>query len=249
MSGDNKNGCAIVTGGSRGIGAAIAERLARDGCDVVLTYRSNAEQAETVAASCRSLGVRAFAVQAELSSEDDCLNLVEAARDRLGPIRVLVNNAGLTRDGLVLRMSREQFSSVIDVNLIGPFMLCKAVLTDMVRARRGRIINISSIAGIYGNAGQANYAAAKAGLIGLTRTLAKEVGSRGVTVNAIAPGFIETDMTAALPEELKSGAVKNIPLGRFGQPADVAAAVGFLASPDAAYITGQVLEVAGGLTL
>ena len=171
MSGDNKNGCAIVTGGSRGIGAAIAERLARDGCDVVLTYRSNAEQAETVAASCRSLGVRAFAVQAELSSEDDCLNLVEAARDRLGPIRVLVNNAGLTRDGLVLRMSREQFSSVIDVNLIGPFMPA-AVLTDMVRPAGEDYQHFLDCRHLRQRR-QANYAAAKSGLIG-ERTLAKK---------------------------------------------------------------------------
>lgn len=249
MNRERDLGCAIVTGGSRGIGAAIARRLADDGYDLVIAYRSKADQAEAVVRECQSCGVRALAVPADVSCEQDCLELVKTARDQFGPIRVLVNNAGLTRDGLTMRMSRQQFSDVIETNLTGPFMLCKAVLSDMVRARQGRIINIASVSGIYGNAGQSNYAASKAGLIGLTRSLAKEVGSRSITVNAVAPGFIETDMTAALSSDLKTGASEAIPLGRFGQPEDIAAAVSFLASADAAYITGQVLEVSGGLTL
>lgn len=249
MSGDGRKGCALVTGGSRGIGAAIARRLAADGFDVVISYRSAVEQADAVVAECQAFGIRATAVKADVSSEQECLDLVKAAREQIGPIGVLVNNAGLTRDGLIMRMSLEQFSDVIETNLTGPFILSKAVLSDMVKARQGRIINMASIAGVYGNAGQANYAASKAGLIGLTRSLAKEIGSRSITVNAIAPGFIETDMTANLSADIKAGAVKAIPLGRFGQPEDVAAAVSFLASSDAAYITGQVLEISGGLTL
>ena len=248
MNGTRK-ACALITGGSRGIGAAIARRLAADGLDVVISYRSAADQAAAVVAECEAFGVRALAIKADVSREHDCLELVRAAREQIGPVGVLVNNAGLTRDGLILRMSPQQFSEVIDTNLTGPFVLCKAVLPDMVKMRQGRIINMASVAGVYGNAGQANYAASKAGLIGLTRSLAREVGSRSVTVNAIAPGFIETDMTASLSDDLKAGAVKAIPLGRFGQPEDVAAAVSFLASPGAAYITGQVLEVSGGLTL
>jgi len=242
-------GLAIVTGGSRGIGAAVARRLAADGFDVVISYLSSAAPAAAVVADCEAKGVRALAVQADVSLEADCIRLAKTARESFGPISVLVNNAGQTRDGLAMRMSLENFKSVLDTNLTGPFLMCKAVLPDMVKARRGRIINMASIAGVYGNAGQANYAASKAGLIGLTRSLAKEVGSRSITVNAIAPGYIETDMTAGLPENLRGEALKTINLGRFGQPEDIAGAVSFLASQDAAYITGQVLEVSGGFTL
>lgn len=242
-------GLAIVTGGSRGIGAAVARRLAADGFDVVISYLSSAAPAAAVVADCEAKGVRALAVQADVSLEADCIRLAKTARETFGSISVLVNNAGQTRDGLAMRMSLENFTSVLETNLTGPFLMCKAVLPDMVKARRGRIINMASIAGVYGNAGQANYAASKAGLIGLTRSLAKEVGSRNITVNAIAPGYIETDMTAGLPDNLRGEALKTIDLGRFGQPEDIAGAVSFLASQDAAYITGQVLEVSGGFTL
>ncbi len=240
---------ALITGGSRGIGAAVAKRLAADGYDVVISYQNSADKAETVAAQCRELGVRALAVKADIASEADCVMLTQAARDAFGPIAVLVNNAGITRDGLAMRMGLAQFTDVIDANLTGTFMMCKAVLPDMVKARQGRIINMASVAGVYGNAGQANYAASKAGVIGLTKSLAKEVGSRKITVNAIAPGFIETDMTVGLPDALKEGALKTIPLGRFGQAEEIAGTVAFLVSDAAAYITGQVLEVSGGMTL
>jgi 3-oxoacyl-[acyl-carrier protein] reductase len=240
---------ALVTGGSRGIGAAIARQLAEAGHQVVLSYKSEAARADEVVEACKSCGAQAIAIQADVSREEDCTRLVAEARQAFGPVGILVNNAGMTRDGLVLRMSLAQFSSVIEANLTGTFLMCRLVLADMVKARQGRIVNISSISGLYGNAGQVNYSASKAGVIGLTRSLAKEVGSRNITVNAIAPGFIETDMTRALPEAVREAALKSIALGRFGQADDVAAAVLYLVSPGASYITGQVLEVSGGLTL
>lgn len=238
---------ALVTGGSRGIGAAIARRLAADGCNVVIAYRGESDKAAAVAEECRALGVEAITVQADISREEDCRQLAQAARAAFGPIGILVNNAGLTRDGLAMRMSLQHFSEVLDANLTGTFLMCRAVLPDMVKARQGRIINLASVAGIYGNAGQVNYAASKAGVIGLTRSLAKEVASRQITVNAVAPGFIETDMTRVLNGQVRENVLKAIGLGRFGQPEDIAGVVSFLASPAAAYITGQVLEVSGGL--
>jgi 3-oxoacyl-[acyl-carrier protein] reductase len=240
---------ALVTGGSRGIGAAIARKLAAAGHDLVISYRSEAALAAEVVAACQALGVRAAAVQADISREDDCVRLVREARQALGPISILVNNAGLTRDGLLMRMSLAQFNTVIETNLTGAFLMCKLVLPDMIKARQGRIINLTSVSGLYGLAGQANYASSKAGIIGLTKSLAKEVGSRNITVNAIAPGFIATDMTRVLPDSAREAALKAISLGRLGTPEDVAAAVAFLASPNASYITGQVLEVSGGLSL
>lgn len=240
---------ALVTGASRGIGAAIAVALAKAGCDLALTCRSNVEKAEQVAQECRAAGVKTFVYQADVASEADCRSLIGQIHTDLGPVSILVNNAGITRDGLAMRMSHEQFTSVVDANLTGTFLMCKAILPDMVKARTGRIINLTSVAGLYGNAGQVNYAASKAGVIGLTRSLAKEVGSRSITVNAVAPGFIETDMTSVLSDSIRENAVQSISLGRLGQPADIAGVVAFLASPAASYITGQVIEVSGGISL
>lgn len=245
------NPAAIITGASRGIGAAIAEAFAEKGYDMVLVYRSGKEAAEEVKARCEKIhpGIRVVTAAADVSMEEDCQNVFNAAKENFGRVDVLVNNAGQTRDGLAMRMSREQFTSVIDINLTSAFMLSKLCLALMSRQRKGRIINLSSVAGIYGNAGQANYSASKAGLIGLTKSLAKEMGSRNITVNAVAPGFIETDMTASLSDEIKKAAMEKIPLGRLGQAKDVAAAVAFLASDEASYVTGQVMEVSGGLVL
>jgi 3-oxoacyl-[acyl-carrier protein] reductase len=240
---------AIVTGGSRGIGAAICRRLAADGFDVALSYRSGQEQAEAVAAECRAAGAQTLTVRADAGSSEDCAAFVSAVLATFGRIDALVSNAGITRDGLAMRMSDDQFDAVVSVNLKGAFVMARQVLPAMMKARSGRIVNISSVAGVYGNAGQANYSAAKAGLIGLTLSLSKEVGSRGITVNAVAPGFIETDMTAALNEKMREAVLPRISLGRFGNPEDVAGAVSFLVSADASYLTGQTIVVSGGLSL
>ncbi|MBP8989008.1 MAG: 3-oxoacyl-[acyl-carrier-protein] reductase [Clostridia bacterium] len=240
---------ALITGASRGIGAATALQLAKDGFDVAVVCRKERERAENIAAQCRESGVRAQSFSADITLEDECRQLVSDVHETMGQIYALVNNAGMNRDGLCLRMSLEQFNSVIEANLTGTFLMCRAVLPDMIKARCGRIINLASVAGLYGNAGQVNYAAAKAGIIGLTRSLAKEVASRQVTVNAIAPGFIETDMTAALPDRIREHALQSIALGRFGKPEDVAYAISFLASPSSEYMTGQVIEISGGLVL
>ena len=252
MTSDNTiTRAAIVTGASRGIGAAIAERLAADGFNLVIVYRSGKEAAEDVKARCEAIrpGISVLAVSGDVSTEDGCKAIFEAAKNAFGRVDVLVNNAGQTKDGLAMRMSLTQFSEVIDINLTSAFMLSKLCLSLMTRQRKGRIINMSSVAGVYGNAGQVNYSASKAGLIGLTKSLAKEMGSRNITVNAVAPGFIETDMTASLSDDLKTAAVERIPLGRIGAASDVASVVAFLASDDASYVTGQVIEVSGGLVL
>lgn len=238
----------IITGASRGIGRAIALKLAEIGEPMVITYRGGAEGARTTADEIVKMGTRCVALQADVSDERSCADVVKAAVE-MGPIRVLVNNAGITKDGLLMRMKSEQFTEVVDTNLIGPFYMIKAALSSMMKARTGHIVNIASIAGVYGNAGQANYSASKAGLIGLTKSLSKEIGSRNITVNAVAPGFISTDMTAELPDEMKQDALARISLRRLGEPEDVANVVAFLASPAATYVTGQVIEVSGGLTL
>ncbi len=240
---------AIVTGGSRGIGAAVARRLARDGFDVALSYRSGQEAAEAVAEECRAAGAKALAFRADAGSSEDCATFVAAVLAQFGRVDALVNNAGITRDGLAMRMSDDAFDQVVSVNLKGAFVMCRQVLPAMMKARAGRIVNVTSVAGVFGNAGQANYSAAKAGLIGLTQSLAKEVGSRGITVNAVAPGFVETDMTVGLNDKLREAALTRIALGRFGQPDDIAGAISFLVSKDAAYLTGQTIVVSGGLSL
>ncbi len=240
---------AIVTGGSRGIGAATAAALANAGFDVAINCRSGVEKANEVAALCREAGAKAEVYPADVSDFAACGELVKQVLGDFGRIDALVNNAGITRDTLLLRMSEEQFDQVIAGNLKSVFNMTKAVAPVLTKRRAGRIINITSVSGIAGNAGQANYAAAKAGIIGFTKTVAKELGSRGITVNAVAPGFVETDMTAVLPDELKEAAQKSISLRRLGKPEEIASLVAFLAGDGASYITGQVLVADGGLSL
>lgn len=240
---------ALVTGGSRGIGRAIALRLAADGMAVVVNYSANSTAAADVVARIESAGGRAMSAKADVSDPDQVDNLFDLIKAELGTVDVLVNNAGITRDNLLLRMSHEDFDSVIQTNLRSAFLCTKASLRGMLKAKWGRIISIASVAGISGNAGQANYAASKAGMIAFAKSIAKEVGSRGITSNVVAPGYIETDMTDALGDSAKDSASAAIALGRFGQPEEVAEAVGFLASDASSYITGQVLAVDGGITL
>jgi 3-oxoacyl-[acyl-carrier protein] reductase len=240
---------AIVTGGSRGIGRAIALRLAQDGARLVVNYCNSAAAANEVVEQIRASGGVAMAVQADVRLVAQAETLIDAAKKAFGQIDILVNNAGTTRDTLIMRMSEEDWDVVIDTNLKGTFNCIKAVSRQMIRQRYGRIVNITSVAGLGGNAGQANYASAKAGLIGLTKTVAKELGSRGITCNAVAPGFVPTDLTASMPEDLVRLAVERTPLGRMGTPEDMAAAVAFLVCEDADFITGQVLAVDGGLAI
>lgn len=238
---------ALVTGASRGIGRAIAQKLAAQGMDIVVNYRAQAEAANALCAELQGLGVTACAVQADVSGFEEARRLVGSALERFGRLDVLVNNAGITRDALVMRMSEAQFDEVISVNLRSAFNCIRHASPIMVKARSGRIINIASVSGVMGNAGQANYSAAKAGLIGMTKAVARELAARNITVNAVAPGFILTDMTGALDEAVVARLRQNIPLGRFGETQDVSEVVAFLASPGAAYITGQVISVDGGM--
>jgi 3-oxoacyl-[acyl-carrier protein] reductase len=240
------NRIAFITGASRGIGRACAIALSAGGAKVVLAARQ-VDKLEEVAAAIRAAGGEAFVVPIDLASQDSIKEAFSKASKEFGRVDILINNAGLTRDGLALRMKRDDWDAVIQTNLSGSFFCIQQVLPAMVRERWGRIVNITSVVGESGNAGQANYAASKAGLIGLTKSLAQELASRNITVNAVAPGFVETDMTASLSDELKAKITESVPLKRIGKPEDIAAAVKFLASDEAAYITGHVLDVNGGM--
>jgi len=240
---------ALITGGSRGIGKAIGLRLARQGADVAFSYKGNTEAAKATAGEIESLGRRALAIQGDVRDPESAEGVVKAALDAFGKIDVLVNNAGITRDDLIMRMSAEAWRDVLETNLFGAFWMTKAVTRPMLKARGGRIVNITSVSGQAGQMGQANYSSAKAGLIGLTKATARELGSRGITVNAVAPGFVLTELTKDLPDALKEEITSRTPLGRFGTTEEVADAVAFLASDEAGYITGQVLAVDGGLVM
>jgi 3-oxoacyl-[acyl-carrier protein] reductase len=240
---------ALVTGGSRGIGAAIVRALARDGFDVAIGYAGDEAGARASADAVAELGRTAVVLQADVSDEAAAGSLVERAEEELGPLDALVLNAGITRDGLAVRMSGDDWRAVIDTNLSGAFFVARPALRGMLRRRAGCIVAVSSVVGITGNAGQVNYAAAKAGMLGMVRSLAREAGGRGVRVNAVAPGYVRTDMTAGLTDEQRNAVLAVTPLGRLGEPEDVAAAVAFLVSDSASFVTGEVLSVNGGLAM
>ncbi len=241
---------ALVTGGSRGIGRAVCERLAADGMDIVFSYRSGSEAAEETVKKCEALGARVLAVCADVSKSEECTALIEKAEAfGEGRIDVLVNNAGITKDNLIPRIKDEDMDAVLDVNLKGPFYMMRGITKIMLRRKYGRIINMSSVVGVVGNPGQVNYSASKAGVIGMTKSLARELASRKITVNAVAPGMIETDMTGAIPDSAKEKLLESIPFREMGKPEDIANVVAFLASDDARYITGQVLCVDGGMAI
>lgn len=243
------NKVAFITGSTRGIGKQIALTFAQNGYDVAINYRNVNEELETTKKEIESNNVKCLAVQGDVSNFEDCERFVKEIIKEFGKIDVLVNNAGITKDTLLMRMKKEDFENVIDVNLVGTFNVTKNVISHMMKARSGRIINISSVVGVAGNAGQTNYSASKAGIIGFTKSLAKEVASRGILVNAVAPGFIETQMTDVLKDEIKEEIAKSIPLKRMGTAQDVANVVKFLAEEDSAYITGQVINVDGGMLM
>ena len=241
---------ALVTGGGRGLGRSIALALARQGADVGVNYRGNAEAAAEVVTEIRSMGRAAIAIQGDTSAgRESCEAIVKAAMDEFGKVDILVNNAGITRDNLMMRMDEEEWESVLDTNLSGPFWMTRAIARPMLKARSGRIINMSSVAGRMGNVGQANYASAKAGLIGLTKSVARELASRGITCNAIAPGLIETELTADIPAAAREFVINSTPLGYIGSVEDVAAAAVYFASDESRYVTGQVLGVDGGIVM
>lgn len=241
--------CALITGATRGIGKQIAITLAKQGYNIALNYRKENEELENTKKEIEKIGVQILAVKGDVANFEDCENFVKQVIERFGQIDVLVNNAGITKDMLLMRMKKEDFEQVIDTNLVGTFNVTKNVVPYMMKARFGRIINISSVVGISGNAGQTNYSASKAGIIGFTKSLAKEIASRNILVNAVAPGFIETNMTDVLKDDVKQEIAKNIPLKRMGTTQDVANVVKFLASDDSSYITGQVINVDGGMLM
>ena len=244
-----KGKAALVTGGSRGIGRAVCLELARRGACVAVNYAGNAAAAEETVESCKAMGVDAFSVQADVADAAACDAMVKEVLSRFGRLDILVNNAGITRDGLMPMLKDADWDAVLDANLKGAFHCMRAAYRPMMKQKYGRVVNLSSIVGLRGNAGQANYAASKAGLIGLTKAVAKELAGRNVTVNAVAPGFIDTDMTAALPEKARESMLASIPMGRLGQGEDVAKAVAFFAGDGAGYVTGQVLCVDGGMAV
>lgn len=243
---------AIITGASQGIGACIAKRLAKDGFDIAVNHypsENDKANAEKVAEECAEFGVKAVCFAADVSKYDQCEQMVKAVKAEFGTIDVLVNNAGITKDGLLARMSEENYDAVIAVNQKSVFNMMKTVCSVMMKQRSGRVINLSSVAGLYGNAGQFNYSASKAAVIGMTKTAAKEFGSRNITCNAVAPGFIQTPMTDALSDDQKKAILNMIAMKRYGQVGEIAGVVSFLASPDASYVTGQVIEISGGLSM
>ena len=244
-----ENKVAIVTGASRGIGAAIAKKLASLGATVIVNYAGSREKAETVVKEIENAGGKATAMQCDISDFNKCSEFTNEVKDRFGSIDILVNNAGITRDNLLMKMSEEDFDAVISTNLKGVFNCIKHISRQMLKQKAGRIINISSVSGVLGNAGQANYCAAKAGVIGITKSAARELASRGITVNAVAPGFIATEMTDVLSDSVKAAATEQIPMKHFGSTQDIAETVAFLASDKAGYITGQVLSVDGGMAM
>lgn len=245
LSGKN----ALITGGSRGIGKEIAIELSKNGVNVAISYISNKEKAEEVVNEIKKNGVIGIAVKADVSKEEDVTDMMEFVNNEIGPLDILVNNAGKTRDNLIIRMKTEEWDEVIGTNLKGTYLCTKAVVRGMMKRKHGKIINIASVVGVTGNFGQGNYSASKAGVIGFTKSMAKELASRGINVNAVAPGFIETDMTEILKEDVKDSLVKNIPMGRSGRPSDIANIVVFLASEKSDYITGQVINVDGGMVM
>ncbi|MFZ5966344.1 MAG: 3-oxoacyl-[acyl-carrier-protein] reductase [Bacillota bacterium] len=240
---------AIITGGSRGIGKAIALKLASLGANIVINYTSNPDKAEEVVNEIKNMGREAMAIKANVSKSEDVQNMIKLVEETFPTLDILVNNAGITRDGLLMRMKDEDWEQVIDTNLKGTYYCTKAVTKKMMKQKNGKIINVSSVVGVTGNAGQANYAASKAGVIGFTKSVAKELSSRGINVNAVAPGFIQTDMTDVLSDEIKETLIQNIPMKALGAPEDVANVVAFLCSDDSKYITGQVIHVDGGMVM
>jgi 3-oxoacyl-[acyl-carrier protein] reductase len=244
-----KGKTAVITGASRGIGRAIALKLAKLGANIVVNYRNSEDAVKEVVREIQALGATALAIQCDISSYSDVENMMKKSLEQFGTIDILVNNAGITKDGLLMRMKEEDFDSVIDINLKGAFNCTRHVSAIMLKQRQGRIINISSVSGLTGNAGQVNYSSAKAGILGMTKAVARELASRNVTCNAVAPGYIQTDMTDGLSEKVKDTIMSTIPLKRLGMPEDVANAVAFLASEEASYITGQVINVDGGMVM